>query len=227
MSYTLVLNSTNVVSGTSNNTYQYKFILGSLKLKDYEMAISSFVLPYSWFNVTNIYNNKTISFSFPTAATTTPLNITLPEGFYTVSDIQNYICLQCIAAGLYLIDSSGNYVLYANIYSNATYYANTINLSAVPTTLPSGYFYATSGIYSSAGGLPTVSSTPSCSFAATGSLAVLLGFNAGQTLASAGASFSTNSPNTPIGSNVNGVIVRCSIINNPVIVLISIESTPL
>ena len=218
MSYTLVLNSSNVVSGTNNNTYQYKFILGSLKLKNYEMAISSFVLPYSWFNVTNLYNNRTISFSFPTAATTTPLNITLPEGFYTVADIQNYIYLQCINAGLYLIDSSGNYVLYANIYSNATYYANTINLSLVPIALPAGWSFATSGIYSSLAGLPTVAATPSCSFAATGSLAVLLGFNASQTLASAAASFSTNSPNTPIGSTVNGVIVRCSIINNPVIV---------
>ena len=218
MSYTLVLNSTNVVSGTSNNTYQYKFILGSLKLKNYEMAITSFVLPYSWFNVTNLYNNKTISFTFPTGATTTTLNITLPEGFYTVADIQNYIYLQCIAAGLYLIDSSGNYVLYANIYSNATYYANTINLSVVPSTLPVGWSYALSGTYSAAGGLPTVAATPSCSFAATGSLNILLGFNAGQTLASAGASYSTNSPNTPLGSNVNGVIVRCSIINNPVIV---------
>ena len=83
MSYTLVLNSSNVVSNTNNNTYQYKFILGSLKLKDYEMAISSFVLPYSWFNVTQLYNNRTISFQFPTAATTTALNINLPEGFYT------------------------------------------------------------------------------------------------------------------------------------------------
>ena len=218
MSYTLVLNSTNVVSGTNNNTYKYNFILGSLKLKDYEMAISSFVLPYSWFNVTNIYNNKTISFSFPTAATTTPLNISLPEGFYTVADIQNYIYLQCISAGLYLIDANGNYVLYANIYSNSTYYANTINLSVVPVALPVGWSYATSGIYSGAGGLPTVSSTPSCSFGASGSLCTLLGFNAGQTLASAGASYSTNSPLTPIGSTVNGVIVRCSIINNPVIV---------
>jgi hypothetical protein len=62
-----------------------------------------------------------------------------------------------------VIDSSGNYVLYANIYSNATYYANTINLSLVPTTLPVGWSYATSGIYSGAGGLPTVAATPSCS----------------------------------------------------------------
>jgi hypothetical protein len=218
MSYTLVLNSSNVVSGTNNNTYQYKFILGSLKLKNYEMAISSFVLPYSWFNITNLYNNRTINFTFPTAATTTPLNITLPEGFYTVADIQNYIYLQCINAGLYLIDANGNYVIYVTISANPTYYANTIVLSAVPTTLPTGYSYATSGFYSSAAGLPTVSSTPSCSFGASGSLAVLLGFNAGQTLSSAATSFSTNSPNTPIGSTVNGVIVRCSIINNPVIV---------
>ena len=80
MSYTLVLNSSNVVSGTNNNTYQYKFIVGSLKLKNYEMAISSFVLPYSWFNVTSLYNNRTISFTFPTAGITYALNINLPEG---------------------------------------------------------------------------------------------------------------------------------------------------
>ena len=99
MSYTLVLNSTNVVSGTSNNTYQYKFILGSLKLKNYEMAISSFVLPYSWFNVTSLYNNRAINFTFPTAATTTPINITLPEGFYMVADIHNFIYLQLLMLG--------------------------------------------------------------------------------------------------------------------------------
>ena len=55
MSYTLVLNSNNVI-GANNNTYQYKFIQGGLNIKeDYEMAIGSLTIPYSWFNVTNLY----------------------------------------------------------------------------------------------------------------------------------------------------------------------------
>jgi hypothetical protein len=37
MSYTLVLNSSNVINGTNNNTYQYKFILGSDGLFDMTM----------------------------------------------------------------------------------------------------------------------------------------------------------------------------------------------
>ena len=73
----------------------------NLKIKDKEITLSMeeardlysqlrailgynnqpFVLPYSWFNITSLYNNRTISFTFPTGATTTPLNITLPKDF--------------------------------------------------------------------------------------------------------------------------------------------------
>ena len=65
MSYTLVLNSNNVI-GSNNNTYQYKFIQGGLNVKeDYEMAIGSLTIPYSWFNITNLYQNNSFTLIWP------------------------------------------------------------------------------------------------------------------------------------------------------------------
>jgi len=100
MSNTLVLNSNNVI-GSNNSSFQYNFIQGAFRAKNCEMSIGSLTIPYSWYNVSSFYNNKTFSMAFPYLATTATLNIILPDGFYTVPDIQNYIELECINNGLY------------------------------------------------------------------------------------------------------------------------------
>jgi hypothetical protein len=135
------------------------------------MAISSLAIPYSWFNITSAYNNNTISITFPYLATTTTLNITIPNGFYSVSDINNYIALQMINAGLYLINSTGSYVYYFQVSTNTTYYTNTVVLSLVPTTLPTGYTQPGTGFWStvSGNGLPSSTSTPSFILASSSS----------------------------------------------------------
>jgi len=215
MSYTLLLNSSNVI-GSNNNTYQYNFISGSFHAKDCEMAVSSLAIPYSWFNVSSSYNNNTISITFPYLATTTTLNITLPNGFYSVSDINNYIGLQCLNNGLYLINSSGSYVYYFQVYSNATYYTNTVVLSLVPSSLPTGYTQPPAGFWSaiSGNGLPTSQSTPSFTLASTGSINKILGFATGTYAATTLAPQSINGTITPIGSTVNALVIRCNLLTN-------------
>jgi hypothetical protein len=215
MSYTLLLNSSNVI-GSNNNTYQYNFISGSFHAKDCEMAVSSLAIPYSWFNVSSSYNNNTISITFPYLATTATLNITLPNGFYSVSDINNYIALQMINAGLYLINSSGSYVYYFQVSSNATYYTNTVVLSLVPTTLPSGYTQPSTGYWStvSGNGLPTTTSTPSFTLASSGSINKILGFATGTYASSTTVNQSINGTITPIGSTVNALVIRCNLLSN-------------
>ena len=59
MSFTLTLNSSNVV-GANNNTYQYQFISGGFHAKDMELAVGALTMPYAWYNVTQAYNNNTI-----------------------------------------------------------------------------------------------------------------------------------------------------------------------
>jgi hypothetical protein len=115
MSFTLVLNSSNVSNTNTNTTFKYDFIQGGFQMKDMEMCVSSITLPYSFYNVSSYYNNRTFSLIFPTGSTTQTISVTLQEGFYTVTDINSYIQQICIANGAYLIDSTGNYVFYQQL----------------------------------------------------------------------------------------------------------------
>ena len=112
MSFTLVLNSSNVSNTSTNTSFKYNFINGGFLIKDMEMCVSSITLPYSFYNISSYYSNQTFSLIFPKGATTQTISITLPEGFYTVPDINSYIQQICLDNGAYLIDSSGNYVYY-------------------------------------------------------------------------------------------------------------------
>jgi hypothetical protein len=161
MSNTLVLNSNNV-TGSNNSTFQYNFIQGAFRAKNCEMAIGSLTIPYSWYNVSSFYNNKTFSITFPYLATTATLNISLPDGFYTVSDIQRCIELQCLNEGLYLVNGNQNY-FFINLSTNATFYKNQFVFSLVPTSLTgayAGFTQPSTGYWSAENGLPIVSTTP-------------------------------------------------------------------
>jgi hypothetical protein len=189
-----------------------------------EMCVSSITLPYSFYNVSSYYANRTFSLIFPTAATTTTISITLPEGFYTVTDINSYIQQVCLDYGAYLIDSTGNYVYFQQLVYNSTYYSVQLLLYPVPTTLPTGYSYATAGtsgsVYTRSAKLPTTAYTPQFVLASSGSIATIIGFKSGTTYPSAQstANQSILSTLTPVGSTVNSIIMQCSLVNNPITV---------
>ena len=48
MSFTLVLNSSNVSNTSTNTTFKYNFIQGGFTIKDMEMCVSSITIPYSF-----------------------------------------------------------------------------------------------------------------------------------------------------------------------------------
>jgi hypothetical protein len=215
MSNTLVLNSSNVV-GSNNNTFQYNFIQGAFDAQNYEIAVGSLTIPYSWFNVTSFYNNQSFTIVFPYLTVFYIMNITLPNGFYSVSDINNYVQLECIKQGLYLTSGGLNYY-YFNIVVNTSLYAVQIVLSLVPSTLPTGFSQPATGWWSTSFGLPTVARTPTFSLPATGSIGSLIGFAPGVILGpSTTTSLSFTSTSTPVGSTVNGLLMRCSLVNNGV-----------
>ena len=208
MSYTLVLNSSNV-STNNRNTYIYNFISNNFTVKDHaELCISNISMPYSLFNVSTLYNNKSFQFTWTVGVTTT-YTITLPDGFYLISDIQNYIELYCQNNGFYLINSAGKYIYYFKLYLNTTYYAVQLLTYIVPTSLPAGYT-APSGF----AGYPTTSTAPSF-IVLNNNFTNLIGFFAG-TYGGGITNSSINSTFKPTGSNVNSIIVRCSLVSNNV-----------
>lgn len=212
MSNCLVLNSSNVI-GRDNNIYKYNFINGMFTIKeDAEIALSSITMPYSWFNITTAYNNNTFQIIWYGSSTTT-YTVILPDGFYLVSDINNYLENFMIQNSLYLIDSStGNYIFYVNLFTSATYYSNQILSFAVPVSLPSGYTAPVGWP-----GFPASASTPLFTVL-NNNLQQLLGFSAGSypsiTQPTNYSILSNLLP--PVGSPVNSIIVRCSLIDNAV-----------
>ena len=154
---------------------------------------------------------------FPTAATTIQHDITLPDGFYTVTEINNYIQLECQTHGAYLLDSSGNYVYFIQLVYNTAYYTVQLLTFLVPTLAGIGtYTRPATGLYSTTGtGLPTVSRVPQISFSSTGSIRSIIGFEAGTfPPTSQTSNYNTSSTLTPVGSTVNSIIMQCSLISN-------------
>jgi len=212
MSFTLVLNSANVY-GTGNNTYKYDFLKGNFNIpEDSEVMVANVQIPYSFYNITSAYNNNQFKFYFPTGASTyTTYTITIPDGFYTTTSLNYYLQQYCITNALYLVNATGQNVYYLSIQYNSFQYGNQIIATPVPTTLPAGYTNPAGMAF------PTVSRTPYLEVLSANNFGTFLGFtsgtfpNAGQT-----TSYSVNSPITPVGSYVNSIILRCSLVNNKV-----------
>ena len=207
--FTLVLNSSNVVTNSNNTIFRYNFLNGNFKIpEESQMCVSSIVLPYSWFNITSTYGNNTFSFRFQQASGVISYSVVIPDGFYSVNDLNNYFQQFCITNGLYLINASGQYVYYMVFTTNATYYGNQLLFYPVPTSLPSGYSIPSNWV-----GYPVSTACPSITIPS--GLGIFLGFNAG-TYGGGTTANGALSNKTPLGSNVNGILVRSNIVNNDV-----------
>ena len=215
MSFNLVLNSNNVVSGSSNSRYSYTFLNNNLAILDEaEIAISNITMPYSWFNITAAYDNQTFNIFFPIGSSgSQTFPVIIPPGFYTITQMNEYLQQLSILLGLYLIDNNGNYVYYITFLYNPTTYGVQLICSLVPTSLPAGWTQPTNWY-----GFPTVSRTPQVELIATSNFYQLIGFVNGAFYPATGdiVDRSFISTTTPIGSNINSLVIRCNLVNNPV-----------
>ena len=210
MTYNLLLNSSNVI-GSSKSTYSYKFLSGAFDIHEgAKMCVSQIVVPYSWFNISSsVYNNSRLSYKLNNIT----YNIIIPDGFYIISDINNYIQQFMIQNNQYCINNAtNNYVFFINLYSNPTYYANQFVLSPVIPNNTSGYTFPSGYINSSGANY----GAPQIIFPSTGGLNTILGFTAGTYPSSTSTSSNLNilSNTTPNATNVNSVIVRCNLVKN-------------
>jgi hypothetical protein len=205
--YPLILNNTNVVSGQPNK-FIYNFPAGGVRFQDSKIAIGDLSLYYSWFNITADYNNNAFSFIWPTSTGTTTYNITIPDGAYTVSQLNSYLQNEMIDNGLYLLDANGDYVYYIELQENPTYYAVQLNCFSLPTSLPTSY--------SNPAGM-TFPATTLCPQVVipSSSIVDLLGFSAGTYPSSPQTTDqSFLSDQTPQVSPVQSIIVSCNLVNN-------------
>ncbi len=208
-SFTISLNQSNVVSGSSNSRYQYSFPAGGVTFSvGFEVALQSLSMYYSWPNITGANSNNTISYSWKG----TVVNVNIPNGFYTISELNAYLQSVMVANNQYLINSSGNYVYFLEIATNSSLYAVQLNCYPIPTatqaatlgyTAPSGW-----------GGYPVAAQTPQFIVPST-NIQNILGINAG-TYPSVvqSTTYSKTSDFTPQVSPTSSVYLLVNLVNN-------------
>ena len=149
--FVLVLNQSNIVQDGQNNKLVYKFP-NSVVLTNKYIAVSSITMYYSWFNITQALGNNIITYTFGDAQTV--YTITIPDGLYEITDINNYCQFAMIANGTYYGDANFNYYPF-DIYVNPTRYSVQLNTYLMPTATQA----STAGTPYPTGG-PTPPTTP-------------------------------------------------------------------
>lgn len=147
--FILVLNQSNIVNDGQNNKLDFNFP-NSVLLKDKQIAVSSISMFYSWFNITSAYNNNTFTYTWvtgtglggatplntqPALNSTTTYTVTIPDGLYQLTDINNYIQFVCLQNGTYWtnVGATVNYYPFEMIINSARY-AVQINSYSIPST---------------------------------------------------------------------------------------------
>jgi hypothetical protein len=210
--FNLTINSTNVANSL-NNMYQYQFKNGAFEVPaGAEMMITSFQIPYSWYNITSRYNNNSFKIYWPNGAVGnyTAFTLTLEDGFYTVNALNARIQQFCITNGMYLTDGSGNNIYYLSVSPNSTAYANQIITKLIPLSLPAGYSAPTNF----AGYATTTRRPPYIEILSTNNFGKYLGFTAGNYGITQTADYNVLSNIIPQGTTVNSLLVKCSLVNN-------------
>ena len=122
---TLILNSCNIVEGTNNSVLSYEFAGGNVNLKKgQKVALASLQMYYSTFNITQANRNNTFSYVWVDGTTNVVL---VPDGFYEISTLNNYLHFVMVQNGHYLVSSTGDFVYLMTLGINPTLYSVELN----------------------------------------------------------------------------------------------------
>jgi len=153
----------------------------------------------SVFNITSAYGNNTFSYIFSGST----INLVIPDGYYTITDLNGWFELEMFSRGQYMLDQYGDPVYFLTMESNPVYYAVTI--TCTPIAVPSG------------GSNPnalTPGNSPQFVFTNT-AFCTFLGFTSGTYPSSPSATkFQLNSQNIPQLDPVNTYNVVCNLARN-------------
>ena len=208
---TLILNSTNV-SPSQTNKYVFNFLGSGVSFeKGDTIALASINVLYSWYNITSLLGNNLFSYSI--RGRTYP--VLIPDGFYSISDLNAILQFTLVENGHYLVQSVGtgsiNWYPLA-ISTNSTYYSIQLTCNPIAVTLPIGFTNPANVFYN------TISFTaPTTPLFIIGDNAFqsIIGINAGKYPSVSQATiYNTLSTVCPQVSPVQNIIVRCNLCNN-------------
>jgi hypothetical protein len=209
MPRTLVINSSNYLAGSGNRfIYRFpntvKFDVGSA------IAVANISMYNSIQNITIKRGNNVLTFNFLGVDYT----FNIPEGYYSISDLNFYLQQQCIIRGLYMTANKGSdNVYFVELVVNSIRHATSLNFYVIPTeseATAKGYVKPTNATWT----FPLVAQTPRLSF--NQSFGNLIGFTFGTyPLANPQpTNIQILSSETPVISPTDSLILTCNLVNS-------------
>lgn len=129
---TIILNSSNVVAGSNNSIFSYRFPNGGYNFKDDSIAIQEVALYFSAFNITTDYNNNSFSYIWVDGTTH---QVLIPDGYYSIRSLNEYLQFVMIQNGHYLVTAGGDNVYLLEMIINEPRYAVQLNEYLISTTI--------------------------------------------------------------------------------------------
>jgi len=212
---TLILNATNVVPNTLNDTYLYQFPNGAVNFDEEQIALATISFPVSLFNITSAtygmrFNNNVYQYIWIDGLTYT---VNMPDGGYAMTTINAYLQEVMVKNGHYLVDntisSAPKFVYYIELVNNNTFYAIQFNAYPVPTSLPANFSNPAGMLF------PSTIKTPQIIVPSNNKFGKVIGFNPGTyPPAPDTEKYSKKSDFLPAVNPVDGYLISCNLLNN-------------
>ncbi|GMF35236.1 unnamed protein product [Phytophthora lilii] len=195
------------------NQHQYKYTFSRpVDLSKFEIGLGSISMYYSWMAITAERGNNKLKIIWPTGTTTQTFTITIPDGTYEMSDLNNYLQWWSIQNNLYLTNSTtGQNYYFISVAANPSSYD--IQFTMQPYKAVSGYTAASGALaFSTSGYTPQIQIIDS----GTNSFSSIVGLSQGTYPPAQQATlYSVLSDLTPVIDPVSSVIVGVSNLQNP------------
>lgn len=211
--YILIFNSTNIVPGSNNTKLKYNFPKAINFEKNSQIALSSLNIFYSWYNINkSLYNNNVLQYVWfnVNGVLNTNYTITIPDGYYSLETLNEFIQSVLVTNGHYLTRTSdGKYIYHIEIVANPTYYAAQLNIYYMLASAESTGYVRGKTTWN----FPTARTCPQVIINSTNNFKNLIGFNAGTFPISTSANtFQTFlSTSTPTLNPVSSIVMTCSL----------------
>ena len=196
----------------STNTYLYTLPQSTKFSNKSKVGVASLSLYNSTFNITAARGNNTVTFIW-NAATPVSQTFTIPDGYYSASDLNWFLQSKMYENKYYVTSNNGTNVIYFyEIVQNAVRYGIQINSYYIPTSAQ-----ATTLGYSQPSGAtwvyPSSNQTPQLTFGTA--FGNLIGFSA-QTYPSSIQSTNQSivSTKTPNISPIDSYTLTCNLVNS-------------
>lgn len=218
MSANIILNKNNI-NNSFNSELRYEFNKPHTFQKGDTIALSHINLFYSWFNITSYNNNNKFQYVWwdSNGELTDIVDIVIPDGYYSVNTLNEFLQSQMVKNNHYLTNGSNN-IYFIEFLTNSTYYSTEIRLSSLKTTeefgdnvvLPLNATWI----------LPAEYQTPKINILSNNNFNKYLGFNSGSifedltTQPSTTSQYSFLNDFTPSIDPSSSYIITCNIVEN-------------